>query len=211
MATSCALLYRGAREISRGWYKGGVTDKVKKRSWIQPSDAARYFDVSPSTIRRWISDGKLRAAKLPTGHLRILARDVIKFLLKQGRPITGQLDYLSSKHVLIIDPDRPAANSMAVALRGTSGCKVTVAQTASQAKGLLNGSRPDLVLLGVRQPPSIASASTASDLLILADGTDDASAKDARKYEVAFQLSEILQTPVDENVLASRVAHVLLG
>ena len=47
---------------------------VKRKSWIQPSEAAKYFDVTSSTIREWISDGKLRAAKLPTGHLRILAR-----------------------------------------------------------------------------------------------------------------------------------------
>ena len=98
---------------------------MKRRSWIQPSDAAKYFGVPSSTIRQWIADGSLRAARLPTGHLRILARDVIKFLLEQGKAIPDELGNLANKRVLSVDPDKAAANARAKALRDSSGCKVT--------------------------------------------------------------------------------------
>ncbi len=184
---------------------------VKRKSWIQPSAAAKYFGVTSSTIRQWISDGKLRAVKLPTGHLRILVRDVIKYLLQQGKPIPVELGNLANKSVLIVDPDSTAANTMAAALRGTSGCKVTVAETAPDVRGLLNGSRPDLILLGVRRSTSAGSNGSGPDMLILACGTDDPPAKDADEQEIAFRVNDILPTPVDEQVLVSRVAHVLLG
>jgi len=189
---------------------GGALVAVKKKSWIQPTAVAKYFSVSHATVRRWISDGKLRAAKLPTGHLRILARDVVKFLLRHGKPIPGELGDLSNKHVLIVDPAVDDANTMARVLRSASGCKVSVAGTALDAKGLLNGLRPDLVLLGVRQLSSIGR-NGGPDMVILARGMDDAAEADANGQEVTFSVSDILQAPVNDRVLAARVAHVLLG
>lgn len=189
---------------------GGTPVAVKKKSWVQPSAVAKYLGVSHATVRRWISDGTLRAAKLPTGHLRILARDVIKFLLRQGKPIPGELWDLSNKHVLIVDPDIDDANAMARVLRSAGGCKVSVAGTALDARGLLNGLRPDLVLLGIRQLSSIGRNGS-SDMVILARGMDGAVESDANGQEVIFSVSDILQAPVNDRVLAARVAHVLLG
>lgn len=184
---------------------------VKRKSWIQPSEAAKYFDVTSSTIREWISDGQLRAAKLPTGHLRILARDVIKSLLRQGKSVPVELGSLSHKHVLIVDPDKKAATAVAEALRETSGCKVTVAETAFDARGLLNGARADLVLLGVRGVGVGTSGNGSLDMLILAGATDEPPAEGAPEQEVTFRVNDILPGPVDEKVVVSRVANVLLG
>ena len=183
---------------------------VKKKSWIQPSAAAKYFSVSRSTIQQWIATGELRAAKLPTGHLRILARDVVKALLRQGKPIPRELGDLSAKHVLIVDANRESADAMAAMLLATSGCKVSVAGTATDAEGFLNGLRPDLVLFGVRNTLSINGNDT-SGMLILARGPDEPANGDAEAGETAFSVSNILSVPVDERVLAYHVANVLLG
>jgi len=184
---------------------------MKKKSWVQPADAARYFDVNTSTIKQWIADGKLRAAKLPTGHLRILARDVIKFLLQEGKSIPVELGDLGHKHVLIVDPDHDAADSVAALLRHASGCKVTVAGTAVDARGLLNGVRPDLVLLGVRSHRSNGSDNGVLDMLILAAASEEAPDAGPPQSEVSFRVNEILPTPADERAVAFQVASVLLG
>jgi excisionase family DNA binding protein len=184
---------------------------MKRKSWIQPSDAARYFGVSPSTIRHWISEGKLRAAKLPTGHLRILARDAARLLLAEGRAVPIELAQLGHKHVLIVDPDKHEAGTMAAALREKGGCKVTVADSSETAKGMLNGSRPDLVLLGVRQPGPAVPGNGRHDMLILAGASEEAPAPGARTFDLTFRVNDILPTPVDEKVVLSRVANVLLG
>jgi hypothetical protein len=184
--------------------------EVRHKSWIQPSEAALYFNVATSVIRQWINGGKLRVARLPTGHLRILARDVVKTLIEQGKPVPPELDCLASKHVLIVDPDRKLAQSVAAILRDRSGCRVTVAESSEIARGLLNGSRPDLVLLGVRQPPTGNGASALS-MLILAGTMDDAPREGAATTGVTFQVNDILPASADQMTVASRVASVLLG
>ena len=184
---------------------------MKRRSWIQPSDAAKYFGVPSSTIRQWIADGSLRAARLPTGHLRILARDVIKSLLEQGKAIPDELGNLANKRVLIVDPDKAAANALAKALRDSSGCKVTVADTAVDAKGLLNGARPDLVLLGVRQAWLGTPNNGSLDMLIRAGATEEPPSTETSGQAAAFRVNDILPTMLDERVIISRVANVLLG
>lgn len=183
---------------------------MKKKSWVQPSTAAKYFSVGHSTIREWIATGKLRAAKLPTGHLRILARDVIKALLQQGRPIPRELGDLSAKHVLIVDADRESADAMAAALLAASGCKVSVAGNAADVEGFFNGLRPDLVLFGVRNTLSL-NGDADRGMLILARGPNEPASGDADTGEAAFSVSNILSVPVNEHVLAYHVANVLLG
>ena len=184
---------------------------VKRKSWVQPADAAKYFEVTPSTVRQWISDGRLPAVKLPTGHLRILARDVVKRLLEQGRPVPTELSDLSHKHVLIVDPDHTAAESVAAALRSTSRCRVTVAETSAHVRGLLNGYQPDLVLLGVRHPAARIAGNGSLEMLVLANTPDGPPPQDPGEQSAAFQVNDILPSPVDEQTVVSRIANVLLG
>ena len=45
--------------------------------YITVLEAARHFTVTPETIRRWISTGKLHASRLPGGReYRIFADDL---------------------------------------------------------------------------------------------------------------------------------------
>ncbi len=182
---------------------------MKRKSWIPPSAAAEYFSVSRSTVQAWISSGKLRAAKLPTGHFRILSRDVIKCLLELGRNIPRELGDLSNKRVLIVDPDRAAAAAMAGMLHKASGCKVSVAETAPDARGLLNAVQPDLIVLGIRHVGPLGDNGDSPDMLILARGSDQPA--EATDDEISFSVSEILPVPVNDRTLACRVANVLLG
>jgi len=186
---------------------------VKRRSWVQPSDVAEYFHVTASTVRRWISDGRLRAARLPTGHLRILARDVIRGLLAEGKEIPPELGNLGNKHVLILDPDKQEAGVMAAALSGESGCKVTVASDAVEARSLLENWEPNLVVLGIRQARGAicGNGNNTVDVIVLAAAADQAPGTQGDGAKVVFRVSDILSAPVDQRALVSRVAHILLG
>ncbi len=182
---------------------------VKRKSWLQPTEAARYLSVPCSTIRKWIEEGRLRAAKLPTGHLRILARDVARFLIEQGKSIPAELGDLARKQVLIVDRDREAARLVAEALISTSGCKVTVAEDGADARGLLNGFRPDLVVLGVR--PTATGGDNPPEMFILAGTTDEPAPKNDFLPETAFRLADIVPGFADPKTLVSEVANALLG
>ena len=189
----------------------GAPVAVKRKSWIPPSAAAKYFCVGHSTVREWISNGRLRAARLPTGHYRILARDVIKCLLELGKPIPAELGDLSHKHVLIVDPDLTAANTLASVLAVSSGCKVSVAETAPDARGLLNGMRPDLVVLGVRRGVPGNANGSRPDMLILAHREESPGGVSENGQELSLNVSEILPALIGHEFFASRVAHALLG
>jgi len=196
------------RFIEYGGGGGMRSMAVKKRRWIQPSVVAEYFGVTFSTIRGWVSCGKLRAAKLPTGHLRILARDVVRTLLERGKPVPSELGGLAGRHVLVVDSDAEAAQAVAAALREVCGCKVTVADSAPVVRGLLNGARPDAIVLRVRRRAS--SRNGDADLFILghvADGLSDP-APDGRW---AFDVNDILPPSADGALLASRLAGPLFG
>jgi excisionase family DNA binding protein len=53
-----------------------LLDKVADDALLTPAEVARLFRVSPKTVARWESAGKLRAVKTLGGHRRFQAADV---------------------------------------------------------------------------------------------------------------------------------------
>ena len=54
---------------------------------LSTSQVAKRLAVSVSTVSRWAQEGKLRAARLPSGTYRFLATDVDDMLAKlRGEP-----------------------------------------------------------------------------------------------------------------------------
>lgn len=45
---------------------------------MQSRDVAKLFEVSTETVRRWENRGLLRARRLPSGHRRFDAADVLR-------------------------------------------------------------------------------------------------------------------------------------
>jgi excisionase family DNA binding protein len=43
---------------------------------LSPSEVAAELEVSPTSIRRWIRDGRLRAIRLPSGQRKVRRVDV---------------------------------------------------------------------------------------------------------------------------------------
>lgn len=43
-------------------------------------EAAAAFDVSESSVRRWVKNGRLKSSRLPSGRRRIRREDVEAFL-----------------------------------------------------------------------------------------------------------------------------------
>ena len=44
----------------------------QERAWLTPSEAARKWEVTPRTIRRWAEDGLIPAYRTPSGQWRIV-------------------------------------------------------------------------------------------------------------------------------------------
>lgn len=70
-------------------------------------DVAKICDVTPRTIIRWISSGKLSAFKLPgRGNNRISHEALFDFLRANAMPIPKQLAANNERHCVIIGSDK---------------------------------------------------------------------------------------------------------
>jgi len=61
---------------------------IKKRSlslfYLTPKEAAEFLNLSLSTIKNYLYDGKLHAFKTPGGHYRISKQDLMKMMRSNG-------------------------------------------------------------------------------------------------------------------------------
>jgi excisionase family DNA binding protein len=113
--------------------------------WLTLGQAARYLGVAQSTIRKWSDSGRVRAFKTPGRHRRYRRDDLDAFL-------EGSLpDARSGPVVLIVDDDAQLREYVRVNLE-MEGYTVHEAGSAEQGMEVLDGLRPDLVLLDVMMP-----------------------------------------------------------
>jgi excisionase family DNA binding protein len=56
--------------------------KIESQTSVTVRGIANYCLVSECTVRRWISDGKISALRLPSGHYRITAANFKNFLIR---------------------------------------------------------------------------------------------------------------------------------
>jgi two-component system, OmpR family, response regulator VicR len=52
---------------------------------------AEYCLVNPTTVRRWVKDGKLSCMKLPSGYCRVTVKEFVDFLERHEMPIKEEL------------------------------------------------------------------------------------------------------------------------
>ena len=54
-----------------------LPDELPDRAHLLPAEAAMFLRIKTHTLYRWISEGKIRAFRTPTGLLRLLREDVL--------------------------------------------------------------------------------------------------------------------------------------
>lgn len=72
-------------------------------------DVARICHVSPTSVTRWITEGKLRASRTIGGHKRIKATDVVNLLKLLDMPIPSDFSEFmepgAARSILVVDDD----------------------------------------------------------------------------------------------------------
>jgi len=67
---------------------------------------AEFCDVHRTTVSRWVGEGRLKAFKLPSGHLRVDGKNLIEFLQQYHMPLPVALKHaVKNVFVLTADPD----------------------------------------------------------------------------------------------------------
>lgn len=114
-------------------------------------DIARFCDVYPSSVAKWINDGKLRSYQTAGGHHRVTREDLIPFL--QSLRIALPPELSSRMRVLIVDDD-PEISRI---IEKTFGRHPRLFQTEVCDNGVealirIGQEPPDLVILDVVLP-----------------------------------------------------------
>ena len=116
------------------------------KRFLTTGEVAQYFSVTVNTIKRWISEGKLRAILTPGGHYRIPREEFKRFLDRYS------LTSLRKK-VLVVDDD-PFALRMLVDGLATLGRDYLVESAKDGYEALIRIGewRPHLLITDIKMP-----------------------------------------------------------
>ena len=119
---------------------------------LTTGDIARYCQVSPVTVFRWIRSGKLKAYTTPGGHHRIRQSDFRNFLIGSGMPIDKAFfSGTSSKRILIVD-DEPDVLAIVTRALAEGPYELETATDGFEAGMKLSDFQPDLLILDLMMP-----------------------------------------------------------
>ena len=128
-----------------------MTAKADEKIYLTPGEVADLLMVSPAAVRRWASDGELKALTTPGGHRRFLPEDVDNFARK--RNIVIEKKDKQGLRVLIVDDDKQFSGYLLKMLNKYPGKMVAeLANDGFEAGIKVNDFKPDVVLLDLMMP-----------------------------------------------------------
>ena len=111
------------------------------------------LQVNPSSVKKWVNDGRIAAFRTPGGHRRIRVADLVDFLNRHAMPIPRLLAGASKQRLLIVDDDLMHLRALARRLR-PYGARVDVEVTENgiDALVMVGSFKPDLIVIDVYMP-----------------------------------------------------------
>lgn len=107
------------------------------------------LQVNPSSINKWVKDGRIPAFRTPGGHRRFRAADVVAFLSSHNMPVPESLQAASLRRVLVVDEDQHTLEALRFALAPyQKSVKVVCIANSVDALMQIGAMRPHMVLLG---------------------------------------------------------------
>lgn len=116
-------------------------------------DIAKFCHVMPSTIGRWIEEGKLPSFTTGGGHRRVWATDLLTFLRSHNIPVPPELSGEARLTILIVDDEASIRRAVRkiIALHFPD-VDVQDAEDGFEAGHKISTLLPSLVILDLRLP-----------------------------------------------------------
>ena len=116
-------------------------------------DIAKMLEVVPGTVANWIDNGKLKAFNTLGGHRRVSQADLLGFLKGNSMPVPDVLANASGKmKILIVEDDEKFLKLVVKAFKTFKDYELLTATDGFQAGQLVEGHKPDLVVLDIMLP-----------------------------------------------------------
>ncbi len=127
--------------------------KIVADQLLTSSEVGQLLQVNPSSVKKWVDDGRLAAFRTPGGHRRIRAADLVQFLDVHRMPIPRDLESTARRRILIVDDDPSQLKAFTRAFkRYAERIETVTAANGIDALVLVGSFRPHFVLLDVLMP-----------------------------------------------------------
>jgi excisionase family DNA binding protein len=111
------------------------------------------LQVNPSSVKKWVNEGRIAAFRTPGGHRRIRVADLLDFLHRHAIPVPRELAAATRKRLLLVDDDLIYLRGLERRLKPhRARVQVELANNGIDALVLVGSFRPDLIVLDVYMP-----------------------------------------------------------
>lgn len=111
------------------------------------------LQVNPSSINKWVKDGRIPAFRTPGGHRRIRAADLVAFLTAHNMPVPRVLASASKRRLLIVDDDPKQLDALGRLFKShTERVDITLVQNGVDALVQIGSIKPHVAVIDVFMP-----------------------------------------------------------
>ncbi|RYF09499.1 MAG: helix-turn-helix domain-containing protein, partial [Deltaproteobacteria bacterium] len=111
------------------------------------------LQVNPSSVNKWVKDGRIPAFRTPGGHRRIRATDLVAFLTTHKMPIPSTLASASRRRLLIVENDAHQLGALERAAKAYGDrLDVVCVSNGVDAMVQVGAFAPHLILLDAQMP-----------------------------------------------------------
>jgi excisionase family DNA binding protein len=116
-------------------------------------EVGALLQVNPSSVKKWVNEGRIAAFRTPGGHRRIRVADLVDFLNRHAMPIPRPLAAASKRRLLVVDDDLMHLRALERRLKPyASRLQVELTENGIDALVMVGSFKPDLIVLDVYMP-----------------------------------------------------------
>jgi excisionase family DNA binding protein len=129
------------------------SEDILPDSLLTSYQVGALLQVNPSSINKWVKDGRIPAFRTPGGHRRIRAADLVSFLTSHQMPIPQPLVSAARRRLLVVDDDPKQLDAMGRLLKPYADrIEHELVSNGIDALVMLGSFKPHVAVLDVYMP-----------------------------------------------------------
>jgi excisionase family DNA binding protein len=130
-----------------------MEQEIDAEQLLTSHEVGDLLQVNPSSVKKWVNEGRIPAFRTPGGHRRIKVGDLVEFLDRHDMPIPRKLAGAGKKRILIVDDDAVHLRAVERRLKPHKGrLQVELTENGIDALVLVGSFKPHLIVLDVFMP-----------------------------------------------------------
>jgi excisionase family DNA binding protein len=127
--------------------------KLDAERLLTSHEVGDLLQVNPSSVKKWVNEGRITAFRTPGGHRRIRVADLLEFLDRHAMPIPRSLADATRRRLLIVDDDEVHLRALERRLRQhRARLELELTSNGIDALVLVGSFKPHLIVLDVFMP-----------------------------------------------------------